>query len=303
MFILSKDKGEIVKVQTTGGDIPFSVGYLSDALLSIGLPQEQAYHDAYSISLIVAAQGNNLLTSEEIMRITANWYEGKDPALSERILIMFNDFEELKPMVILLGGVTGIGKSTLSQLLGSRMKIKSLMGTDLIREVMRVTISPDLMPSLHTSSYIAYKKLDTSFLPALSSPIVGFEEQARSVVVGVEAAIEQAIDDNEILIIEGVHLVPGLIKRKILKKEAVIEFQLVLKDEETHRSRLTRRESKKTDRATQYSKHFEEIREIQEYLTEQADLNKVKIIDVDDDEQALQDMINHIWDARRVNIK
>ncbi|OLS28444.1 MAG: 2-phosphoglycerate kinase [Candidatus Heimdallarchaeota archaeon LC_2] len=299
---MSKANDDIVKVQTRGGDIPFSVGYLSDALLSIGLPQEQAYNDSYSISLIVAGQGKSLLTSEEIMKITANWYEGRDPELSGRIMIMFNDFEELKPMVILLGGVTGIGKSTLSQLLGSRMKIKSLIGTDLIREVMRVTISPTLMPSLHTSSYIAYKKMDTSFLPALSQPIVGFEEQARSVVVGVEAAIEQAIDDNEILIIEGVHLVPGLIKKKIMKKEAVIEFQLILKDEEVHRSRLKRRESKKTLRATQYSKHIDEIREIQEYLIEQANTNNVKLINVDDDEEALQEMINYIWESRIIKI-
>ncbi|MHA2029306.1 MAG: hypothetical protein ACW99A_16680 [Candidatus Kariarchaeaceae archaeon] len=294
-----KDKKKSpVKVQTTGGDIPFSVGYLSDALLSIGLPHDQAYNDAYSISLIVAAQGKELLTSQEIMELTANWYEERNVKLASRIAIMANDFEELKPMVILIGGVTGIGKSTLAQMLGARMTIKSLMGTDLIREVLRVTISDNLMPSLHTSSYIAYTKLDTSFLPALSQPLVGFEEQARSVVVGVEAAIEQTIEDNEILIIEGVHLVPGLIKRKMIRHDSVIEFQLVLQDEKIHKSRLARRESKKSDRATLYSEHFLEIREIQKYLIEQAEVNDVPIIDVVDDEIALQNMINIIWDAR-----
>ncbi|MHA2274831.1 MAG: hypothetical protein ACXAC2_03655, partial [Candidatus Kariarchaeaceae archaeon] len=140
--------------------------------------------------------------------------------------------------------------------------------------------------------------LDTSFLPALSQPLVGFEEQARSVVVGVEAAIEQTIEDNEILIIEGVHLVPGLIKRKMIRHDSVIEFQLVLQDEKIHKSRLARRESKKSDRATLYSEHFLEIREIQKYLIEQAEVNDVPIIDVVDDEIALQNMINIIWDAR-----
>ncbi|MFV2016469.1 MAG: AAA family ATPase [Candidatus Heimdallarchaeota archaeon] len=293
-----EQKKTTVKVQTTGGDIPFSVGYLSDALLSIGLPHDQAYNDAYSISLIVAGQGKNLLTSQEIMNITTDWYEERNSKLASRIPIMANDFESMKPMVILLGGVTGIGKSTLAQMLAARMKIKSLMGTDLIREVLRVTISEDLMPSLHTSSYIAYKKLDTSFLPVLSQPLVGFEEQARSVVVGVEAAIEQTIDDGEILIIEGVHLVPGLIKKKMIKHDAVVEIQLVLIDEEVHRSRLARRESKKNKRATTYSEHFKEIREIQGYLIEQAQSNNVPIVDVSDDEDALQVMINYIWDTR-----
>ncbi|MCE7737011.1 MAG: hypothetical protein GPJ54_19150 [Candidatus Heimdallarchaeota archaeon] len=292
------EKKSTVKVQTTKGDIPFSVGYLSDALLSIGLPHDKAYNDAYSISLIVASQGKDLLTSQEIMNITTQWYNERNPKLAARIPIMADDFEAMKPMIILLGGVTGIGKSTLAQMMATRMNIKSLLGTDLIREVMRVTISENLMPSLHTSSYTAYTKLDTSFLPALSQSLVGFEEQARSVTVGVEAAIEQTIDDGEILIIEGVHLVPGLIKKKMIKHDAVIEFQMVLKDEEAHRSRLARRESKKSERATTYSEHFKEIREIQDYLIEQAQSNDIPIVDASDDEQALQVIINHIWDTR-----
>lgn len=298
IFLVERQKKSTVKVQTTKGDIPFSVGYLSDALLSIGLPHDKAYNDAYSISLIVASQGKDLLTSQEIMNITTQWYNERNPSLASRIPIMANDFEDMKPMIILLGGVTGIGKSTLAQMLATRMNIKSLLGTDLIREVMRVTISENLMPSLHTSSYIAYTKLDTSFLPALSQSLVGFEEQARSVIVGVEAAIEQTIDDGEILIIEGVHLVPGLIKKKMIRHDAVIELQMVLKDEEVHRSRLARRESKKSDRATTYSKHFKEIREIQDYLIEQAHSNNVPIIDASNDEHALQVIINHIWDTR-----
>lgn len=298
IFLVDKQKKSTVKVQTTGGDIPFSVGYLSDALLSIGLSHDQAYNDAYSISLIVADQGKELLTSDEIMNITTQWYQERNAKLASRIPIMADDFEAMKPMVILLGGVTGIGKSTLAQMLATRMQVKSLMGTDLIREVLRVTISEDLMPSLHTSSYIAYKKLDTSFLPAISQTLVGFEEQARAVVVGIEAAIEQTIDDGEILIIEGVHLVPGLIKKKMIRHDAVIEILCVLKDEETHRSRLKRRESKKTTRATTYSEHFSEIKEIQNYLIEQAQLNNVPIIDVGDDEEALQVLVNHIWATR-----
>ena len=67
-----EQKKNTVKVQTTGGDIPFSIGYLSEALSSIGLSQDQAYNDAFSISLIVASQGKDLVTSQEIMNITTN---------------------------------------------------------------------------------------------------------------------------------------------------------------------------------------------------------------------------------------
>ncbi|MHA2251192.1 MAG: hypothetical protein ACXAD7_12585 [Candidatus Kariarchaeaceae archaeon] len=295
-------KEEIPKIQvsvvTNSGNIPFSIGYLASTLLAIGIPQDRAYRDAYSISLIVQDTEQDEFTSDEIMQLTVEWYEENDPNLAPRVDIVRQDLEPIKPLVILLGGVTGIGKSTIAQLFAKRLGVKSVMGTDLIREVLRVTISSDLMPTLHTSSYIAYNQLDTSFLPALSEPIVGFEEQARSVIVGVEAAIEQTIKDNEILIIEGVHLIPGLIRKKITKNQGTIAFQLVLNDEEAHHSRLRRRESKLQNRGTHYSKYFDEIREIQSYLIEQASNNNIPIIDVDNDQKALLKIINSVWDSR-----
>lgn len=287
-----------VKVKTNRGDIPFSVGYLANTLLSTGLSQETAYHDAYSISMGLVREGRELYTSDEIMDLTASWYDEKNPKMARRVRIIKEDFNEIKPLVVLLGGVTGVGKSTLAQLFASRMGIKTLIGTDLIREVLRVTISDDLLPALHTSSYVAHTKLDTSFLPAVSKIIVGFEEQVQAVVVGIESAIEQAITENEILVIEGVHLVPGIIQKKLIRNKYVLPFQLVLDDEEMHWSRLARRESRKQARATSYSTHFKEIREIQEYLKQQAIRNHVELINLTNDEEALTTLINRVWEKR-----
>ncbi len=291
-----------VRVVTNRGNIPFSVGYLASTLLAIGIPQNRAYRDAYSISLIVGDIGQNEFTADEIMQLTVNWYEENDPNFATRVDMLRLDLKPLKPLIILLGGVTGIGKSTLAQMFAKRMGIKSIMGTDLIREVLRVTISSDLMPTLHTSSYVAYRRLDTSFLPALSKAVVGFEEQARSVIVGVEAAIEQAIKDNEVLIIEGVHLIPGLIRKKIMKNQGTVAFQLVLQDEEAHYSRLRRRETKLNNRGTNYSKYYSEIREIQDYLIDQAKNNHIPIIDVENNEKALLKIINMTWTNRLMDV-
>lgn len=285
-------------VSTKSGDIPFSAGYLAAALLGIGISYETAYLNAFSISKLVVGTGKDRLTSAEIMDITINWYEKHDKELAERVKIMTEDFNSIKPLIILLGGVTGIGKSTISQVLGERLGIKSIIGTDLIRELLRVTISKDLMPSLHTSSYIAYEQLDTSFMPALAESIVGFEEQARFVVVGIEAAIERAIDDNELMVIEGVHLVPGLIKSQIVKNDCVLQIQLHLEDENIHRSRLKRREGKSHNRGTSYSQYFDNIREIQQYLHDQAIKHDIPIITVDDDEKALALIMKQIWKSK-----
>jgi len=274
----------------------FSIGYLARSLLAAGLSEENAYKDASGIAIIIQSQGKNLYTSDEIMEITEKWYEEMNTLIAQRIRVMRRDLEPIKPMVVLLGGVTGIGKSTLAQMFSARLGIKSIFGTDLIREVMRVTISKDIMPALHASSYIAHQTLDTTFLPAMAESVVGFEEQARSVIVGIQAGIEQAINDNEIHIMEGIHLVPGLISKKIMHHPNVIAFQLVLNDEQTHQSRLNIRETKQKYRGTNYSEFFEEIREIQGYLIRQAEINKVEIVDVEDIEKALLFIINRVWE-------
>ncbi|MCY3414096.1 MAG: hypothetical protein INQ03_20800 [Candidatus Heimdallarchaeota archaeon] len=283
-------------VLTNSGKIPFSVGYLSQALISIGLPQDRAYRDAYALSIKINNLPNKEFTSQEIMEKTIEWYQERAPKYAERLAQTKGKFKKFKPMVILLGGVTGIGKSTLAGQLGANFEIKSILGTDLIREVLRVTISEALMPTLHASSYMAHRKLDTSFLPATSKSVLGFEEQARAVTVGIESAIEQALQDEEVLIIEGVHLVPGILKQKILKHKSVVFFMLSLKNEEVHRERLKIRETKVEARGEHYLKYFSNIRKIHDYLITRAEKNNIKIIDIEDDEEALTEIINSVWD-------
>ena len=59
------------------------------------------------------------------------------------------------PLVILIGGATGVGKSTIATQLAARMGIVRVVATDAIREVMRSMFSPELMPTLHMSSFEA----------------------------------------------------------------------------------------------------------------------------------------------------
>lgn len=283
-------------ILTGSGRMPYSNGYMAQTLITLGLPQDRAYRDAYAISIMVDDQNKDEMTSDEIMILTQKWYEERDPVFAKRIPHIRQKFKPFRPMVILLGGVTGIGKSTIAQQLGSNFGIRAIMGTDLIREVLRVTISRNLMPTLHESSYRAHRSLDTSFLPATSRAVLGFETQARQVTVGIESAIEQAIQDNEILIIEGVHLIPGIIKQKIIDNKAVAFFMLTLQNEDIHISRLKNREAKVESRSENYLKYIINMRKIQDYLMEQANKNNVKIIDIENDEKALLEIINSVWD-------
>ena len=269
---------------------------MAQALRSIGLPQDRAYRDAYSLSLYVNKMEIDEISSDDIMKITAEWYAERDPKYTKRIILLKNKLKAFKPTVILLGGVTGIGKSTLAEVLGSIFGIRTILGTDLLREILRVTISADLLPTLHTSSYMAHLKLDTSFLPAKSETVIGFEAQARAVTVSVESSIEQVIQDDEIIIIEGVHLVPGILKKNLVENDTVIFIMLTLQNEDAHHSRLTIRESRVESRSEKYLAHFDNIRKIQSYLMNQAEQNKVPIVDIEINEDALNLIINMIWE-------
>ena len=60
------------------------------------------------------------------------------------------------PLVILIGGATGVGKSTIATQLAHRLGIVRVVATDAaIREVMRAMLSAELMPALHVSSFQA----------------------------------------------------------------------------------------------------------------------------------------------------
>jgi 2-phosphoglycerate kinase len=289
-------KPSSIKVRGSKGQMPFSTGYLADTLIKIGISDDEAFEHAEAISKDIL---NNIkkkeVSSEDIVKFSIEWYETHYPKYADRLRIVANNFKDHKPIIILLGGVTGIGKSTIASQIAKRLDIRSIMGSDLIREVMRLVISSKLMPTLHTSSYIAFKELSDNVLPTRSPIILGFEDQARKVVTGIEAAITQAIKDVDFMIIEGVHLVPGLIRKALLSSANIIQLFIYLENEEEHMSRLVRRE-KLAIRGTVYSNYFKEIREIQDYLISMADRFKVPKIEVQNTDEAILKILDQVWD-------
>src|SRR5437660_5152829 len=81
--------------------------------------------------------------------------------------------------------------------------------TDVIRHTMRAFFSEGFMPTIHYSSFEAgrahWREEDDN--PVLS----GFLDQTRNVLVGMGAVIERALSERWSIVLEGVHLVPGLL--------------------------------------------------------------------------------------------
>ena len=123
-----------------------------------------------------------------------------------------------RPIIILMGGATGVGKSTVATMLAARFGITRQVSTDVIREVMRSLFAQELMPALYSSSFNAFEALRIPLPRTTDKVIVGFLEQAAMVWVGIRALIERAILERTNFIVEGAHVVPGIIDPQFFKR-------------------------------------------------------------------------------------
>src|SRR5436190_5512822 len=97
------------------------------------------------------------------------------------------------PIILLIGGTTGTGKSTIATEAAHRLGITRVTSTDFIRQTMRAFFSREFMPSVHYSSFEAGLALTKAEEEETGDPrLLGFLDQTRNVLVGVEAALDRA---------------------------------------------------------------------------------------------------------------
>ena len=200
-----------------------------------------------------------------------------------------------KPYVILIGSASGIGKSTIAAELAKTLNIKHLIESDFIRAVVRGIIGKEFAPALHSSSYDAYKNLRNrnrynSYDELVSA---GFDEHASYVIPALEKIIQRAITDYDDIIIEGVHLVPGLINIDQFKDYANIYFFILSSDEEAHKERFVKR-AIQIHRGGKQLDFFKENRIIHDHLLAQAQVNDVNVINSESIEKTLDKILSVI---------
>ena len=200
-----------------------------------------------------------------------------------------------KPSVILVGSASGIGKSTISAELAKKLEIKHLVETDFIREIVRGIIGNDYAPALHKSSFDAYTVLRNQKNFKKKSELInaGFVEHASFVIPAIEKVIKRAISDFDDVIIEGVHLVPGLINTKKFEDDASIHFFVLESDEENHKARFVKR-AMQIHRGGKQLEYFLENRIIHDFLVKTANENGVKVVDTQTIEGTVQNMLTSI---------
>jgi 2-phosphoglycerate kinase len=197
-----------------------------------------------------------------------------------------------KPYVILIGSASGIGKSTIAAELAKTLNIKHLIESDFIRAVVRGIIGKEYAPALHSSSYDAYKHLRNKNRYESYEELVsaGFDEHAASVIPALEKIIQRAITDYDDIIIEGVHLVPGLINIEQFREYAEIYFFVLSSDEEAHKERFVKR-AVQIHRGGKQLDFFRENRIIHDHLLKQAENHDVHVIKAEEIDKPLDKIL------------
>jgi 2-phosphoglycerate kinase len=261
--------------------MPFSKGLLASQVMVTGLSPFRAYQVAEEVEERLRDQLRLTLTFNELADVAL---EVIGEVAGDRYAKNFTRWREVEkldvPLVILIGGATGVGKSTIATQLAARLGVVRVVATDAIREVMRAMLSSELMPTLHVSSFQADSALREPPTKAADALLLAFREQTAAVSVGIDALIERAAGESTSIVIEGAHVVPGFFDVETHKERILaVPFVIGVDDEERHRSHFAAREDAVASRpATRYVEGFEKIRRLQRYVKSQALAHGVPVI-------------------------
>ena len=204
------------------------------------------------------------------------------------------DLRELDvPLVILIGGATGTGKSTVATELAYRFGITRVTSTDFVRQTMRAFFSRAFMPSIHESSFEA-----GDVYPDADDPLeFGFLQQARNVLVGVRASSERALEEGWSLVLEGVHLVPGMVALPRPDQAVSVFVVLSIEDEDDHARHFHFRDEGSERPESRYLERFEDIRRLQSVIVARARREGVPVIENEDADRAARTVADLVLDA------
>jgi 2-phosphoglycerate kinase len=272
---------------------------MATTLFLSGVEAEYAYQLALEIEETVLEVGASEISLDDLHRIVEGVLNGRDgPAGVARYRAWQAVLRRERPVIVIIGGATGTGKSTLATELAYRLGISRITSTDVVRQVMRAFFSPALMPSLHYSSFEAGggMKMPMPDPDQGDRALYGFIQQAEQVAVGAVAVVERAVLEGLSTVVEGVHLVPGLVEPPPGHDATIVNVMLAIEDEEAHQSHFVARDSASGGaRALErYLQHFGEIRRIQDYLLGRAQRMNVPVVDATDGDAALRSVLDLI---------
>lgn len=277
------DKGQRqIVISDDKHGLPYSKGLMAASIMMTGLPPEKAYMVASEIEQYLVDHQIEVVTLDLLKTITFERLDSKAGSEFAERYLKWQTLTNLdKPLIILIGGTTGVGKSTIATEVAHRFGITRITSTDSIREVMRAIFSKELIPALYNSSFNAWKTMEVPLPEDIDQVIMGFREQSAAVMVGIRAIIKRATREQTPMVVEGVHLVPGFIDLDVFQDAFVINVVISVEDDDLHRSHFFMRglETKGSRPMARYKANYDSIRKIGTYIEKLAREHSVPVID------------------------
>ena len=286
-----------------GESFPFSRGILAQSLMAVGLEPELAYGLSKDFEDDLWHEGLTEITRDNLRERVRKMLEdttGGDVARRYELMKVVRQSD--KPIIILIGGAPGVGKSTLAAELAYRLGIRRMVSSDAIREALRSLISPQLSPELHSSSYTAWRNEllpDEDDKPRRKRVIRGYQSQSQQLASALTAVVKRNVVEATPVVIEGVHLLPGLLPSTAPEEAIVVHLVLVAPDEAAHRRYFALRDEQTGQRREKegYLNHFEEIRMIHDFIAERAVIEQVPIIAMGNFNTTVERGLEYVLDA------
>ena len=272
----------------------FSASLWTERMRIAGVPSDIAYE----IALLGKKYRYKYKEINDIDTVIA-WYAGK--IRKRELLDQADRFERIvrwlinpEPLTILILGGSGTGKTRLTTEIARVFAVRHHIKTNVIRDVLRKFLSPDLAPVLHTRAYLAWQVLPNNYSARFDEVLVGFLEHAKMVSVGVKAVLRRAINEGVSILVDGVHLHPYVID-SIDQTTNVVSITLEIKDINKHKEYLQGLETSEED--ADILRNFNSIRRIHDYLVQESKLRGIPVIEVSDVERSTNTAFRIIGEA------
>jgi 2-phosphoglycerate kinase len=286
----------IMPLPLGGGELglPYSRGLMARSLMAAGVAGHRAYALASRVGDELIERGLDTIEVERLEALAVDVLGEEEGRESIQRLRRFQELRELDlPIMVFIGGATGTGKSTVATELAYRFGITRVTSTDFVRQTMRAFFSSDFMPSIHQSSFEA-----GDAFPDADDPLeFGFQQQARNVLVGVRASSERALHEGWSLVLEGVHLIPGMVEMPRPEEAVSVYVVLSIEDEDEHIRHFHFRDEDSERPESRYLERFDDIRRLQQVIVARARRYDVPVIENEDADRAARTVADLVLDA------
>jgi 2-phosphoglycerate kinase len=262
------------------GQLPYSKGLLARALMATGVSAVRAYELALRVEDDLTERHERTVDLDRLDELARDVLGDDEGSQAVRRLRRHEELRRLDlPLILLIGGATGTGKSTVATEVAYRLGITRVTSTDFIRQTMRAFFSEEFMPSIHFSSFEARMTGLAADDDTGDPVLVGFLDQTRNVLVGVRAAIDRALQEGWSMVLEGVHLVPGMLPP--IEGALVVHCVLAIDEPDAHAAHFWVRDatSEGLRPVQRYLDALPDIRFVQDAIVERARRAGVPVVE------------------------